>query len=456
MKFMTKIIGLIALFVLVFAMAPQANAQSVNYDIKEIFVNGLEVLDTGSADIHIDSLDVERGDRVSVRVVIEAADDIPGDVLDDVIVRARISGYEYGTIDDETKIFSMDEGQTFVKELFLSIPKDIDASEIYTLRIEVEDKNDEQEYNFDLHVDEQRNNINVFNAFLNPSSMIKAGKPLFVSIMLENLGEKDQDIVEITVSIPELGVRTSQFVKEIVSQRTEEDEEYRDDEEAQRKVDALLRIPENAQTGTYDVMIDVTYNRGHDKVTEVLKVNVEGVEMEEGVKTIINTDSTSKKAEPAKEVTYRLMVANLGDEPGLYSVQVDGVSSWGELRVEPGFLNVLPQSTGEVLVRITPFDSEETESHTWVARILLGNEILNEVTFNTNVEVEEVVVEEKTTGTTFKTVLAIVFGVLVVVLIILGLIIAFRKMDDDGSDDDAEPGTPGIAEGQTYYYYPKK
>ncbi len=55
-------------------------------------------------------------------------------------------------------------------------------------------------------------------------------------------------------------------------------------------------------------------------------------------------------------------------------------------------------------------------------------------------------------ATTFKTVLTVIFAILVILLIVLGLIIAFRRMREDETE---EPHST-VTEGQTYYYYPKQ
>ena len=78
---------------------------------------------------------------------------------------------------------------------------------------------------------------------------------------------------------------------------------------------------------------------------------------------------------------------------------------------------------------------------------MLGTEVVSDVILQTKVEK---MAEASATPATFKTILAIIFAILVVVLIVLGIVIAVRKTAE------AEEETPGTAEGQTYYYSPKK
>ncbi len=402
MRFFRHLKGFLMLFVLAILAvsfnALSVEAESPNYDILSVEVDDLQVYSSGGSG-SITSLDVERGSTVNIEVVLEGDANMTGglvELVDDVFVEAKIIGYEFGSISDMTGPFSVEAGKTYKKTLTISIPSDIDASEVYSLRIEVSDAVDEEYVYFDLHIDEQRHSINIYDVLLNPSSTVTAGNPVFVTVRLENLGEKKEEDVKVKVSIPELGISAINYIEELVTQIQENNELYKDNEESSRQIDMLLRIPEDAETGTYEVRVDVEYNRGHSFLSESLSLNVQGLKEEEGVQTILNSDSTSKAASAGEEVVYKIMIANLGDEAGIYSVQVDGVSTWAELSVDPGFLTVMPDSTGEVAVKVSPFEAKESETHTWVARIMLGTTFIGELTFTTKVQAPEV--QEKAAG----------------------------------------------------------
>jgi uncharacterized membrane protein len=356
-------------------------------------------------------------------------------------------GYEYGSISDSTGQFSLDAGKTYKKTLTLDIPEDIDASEDYTLRIEASDKVDETTQEFTIHIDESRHGLNIYDVVLNPSSTIAAGNPLFVTVRLENLGELEEDDVKVTASIPDLGVSTVNYFDELNTEHQEQNEDNFDLDNSEQ-LDLLLRIPTDALTGTYELKVDVEYNRGYNFLSESLNVNVQGTDTDDGVQTVVNSDSSSKATNAGSSVEYKVMMANLGSEPGVYSVQVDGISTWGEVSVQPSFLTVMPDSTGEVAITVTPFDSTEEASYTWVAKVMLGSDVLSEVVFTTKVNATE---EAVASGTdVLKTVLTVVFAVLIVVLVVLALVIAFRKVRSEDEDSTS-------LEGQTYYqYYPKR
>ncbi len=445
-RHMKNFLLFLAALVAIIGAAVSVNAASGDYTIDHIEVNDLE-MDVATV------LDVERGEKLDIEVYINGLLNST-DSVDDVVVTARIMGYEFGSVSDSVGPFSIDGSNTYKKTLTLVVPYDIDASEEYTLRIDVSDKKSETTQEISLHIDEARHDLSVFDVLLNPSSTIAAGNPLFVTVRLENLGEKEEDDIKIKVSIPDLGVSTVAYLNELNNEGQEEDTDNHFDEENSAQLDMLLKIPSDASSGTYELRVDVEYNRGHSFLTQTMNLNVVGVEEDTGVQTVLNSDSNSKAINAGETVQYKVMLANIGTAPGVYSIQVDGVSTWGEASVQPSFLTVMPDSTGEVTISVTPYDTEASGSHTWVARVSLGSDILSEMVFTTKINgAEPVAVDAAETGgkDTLKSVLAVIFGVLLVVLVVLALIIAFRKANEGGDEEE----TPSV-EGQTYYqYYPK-
>ena len=413
-------------------VAPSVHASSPNYDITKVEIDDVEVSGT---------YDVERDTEIEIEVTLQGDANMTADFVDDVRIEAEIIGYEFGPISDTTPVFSVDKGITYKKILHLHIPEDIDASEVYTLRIRASDKNDDEEVTISLNIDEQRHFLNIFDIVVSPTK-IMAGKPFFTKVRVENLGEKEENDIKVMVSVPELGISESGFIPELVTQIDEQEEEFFE-QQSSDQIEFILRVPEDASTGVYTVQVDVIYNRGNSKITETKTISVDALPQAANVETIINPESTSKTTMVGSEVVYRIMVANLGTEKGVYSIQLDG-TQWADAHVEPGFLTVLPDSTGEFRVFITPMKGVDARTYTFNARVLQGNEVVSDVILQTKVEEAE-----QSNAPAFKTILAVIFAVLVVVLIVLGIVVAIRK-----SAEDEE--TPNAAEGQTYYYSPNR
>mgnify|MGYP001562957071 FL=1 len=140
------------------------------------------------------------------------------------------------------------------------------------------------------------------------------------------------------------------------------------------------------------------------------------------------------------------MIANIGDEREVYSVEVDGADLWANSRVEPSFVTIDPDSTAEVKVYLTAVKDASAGCHAFVVRVNEGDTLVREVALNGNV------IQSSVWGG-IRQALTVIFVVLVVLLVVLGVVIAFKKMSSDGFDE--ETNEPTIAEGQTYYYYPR-
>ncbi len=447
-----KIVSFVAVIVMLTSFAGLIAAQtSPNFQFIRIEVNDLEVFPSG-----IQNLDVERGETLDIEVTLQGTNfTAPAgpNEIDDVRVEAKIVGYEFGPVSDITPVFSVESGLTYQKTLHIEIPEDIDASERYILRIEISDRTNEIQEEFELNIDEQRHSLSFVpngGILLNPSSTIGAGKPLFVTVRLENLGEKVEEDIKITARIPELGVQAVNFLDELVTEIDEETERFSFEEESSGQVDLLVRIPEDAESGTYTLEVEADYNRGHSKLVETRQINVVGIPQDQEVDTIVNPVSTTQNVKVGQEATYRISIANIGEEKGIYAVSIDGTDPWAEARVEPGFLTVLPDSTGEVLIIVKPTEDAESRNYVFLARVMLGNQVLNEITFHANVK-DDQVTEPATAGApaTFKTVLAIIFAVLVVILIVLGIVLGVQKSKETEQEAPA-------AETQTYYFSPRK
>src|SRR3989344_1918768 len=328
---------LLALLVIFTAHAGFVAAAAPDYDILSVEVNDLQAFGGGSA---IPNLDVERGDTLDIEVVIQGNATISGGQVPDVRIEAKIVGYEFGTISDISDIFSVDENLVYRKTLTLVIPEDIDASELYTLRIEASDPNNEEQVEFQLNIDEQRHSLNIFDIVVNPSTSVMAGQPIFPIVRVENLGERKEDDVRVTVSIPELGISTTNYINDLITEIQEDQEVFRLDERSSAQLDFLLRIPEDAKTGEYTLKVDVMYN-----------------------------------------------------------IQVDGVAPWGQYRVEPGFITVLPDGTAEATLFIRANDNAEPRNYVSVVRVMMGREIVHE--FNVNTEV--VGMQKSTSAVSLKT-----------------------------------------------------
>ncbi|MEM4244989.1 MAG: hypothetical protein QXR60_02170, partial [Candidatus Nanoarchaeia archaeon] len=278
----------------------------------------------GNFEVEIDDMSgdivyVERGQEVPVEVSFEALDN-----YDDVRVKVWIGGYEYDDVKAVSKIFDIENGVSYKKTLYLEIPEDIDINDnggmdTYKLKVEVYNDDYSYEESYTLRIKEQRHKLAILDVILRPGSTVQAGQALFATVRVENLGDKKEEDIRVTVSIPELGISQRTYIDEL----TAHEEDNEDEESSMSSEEIYLRIPADAKTGFYTVNVDVEYSRGHEKESVTGKIYVQGTaaeeEQPEKEKTVIGTDATTKVVKQGEEVAYKVMIANMGSKPQMYS-----------------------------------------------------------------------------------------------------------------------------------------
>ncbi|PIN75992.1 hypothetical protein COV18_01045 [Candidatus Woesearchaeota archaeon CG10_big_fil_rev_8_21_14_0_10_37_12] len=216
--------------------------------IKSAEIDGVDVEPFG-----INTLDIERNENFELRLELESTENV-----DDVIVTAFISGYEFDDvrpIRDSIGPIDLDAGITYVRRLQLSLPKDVDVDS-YKLRVDISDRNSlNRIFTYDLRINTERHWITIEDVVLKPGSAIRAGEALLASVRVENRGQRDEDDIRITVSVPELGLSDTQYVEEVEVGEEDEGAEH------------FLPLPKCADPGVYEVKVDVAYNEGHDRTS---------------------------------------------------------------------------------------------------------------------------------------------------------------------------------------------
>ncbi len=417
----------IALLVGLLAVNTAEAATSTDYYIDDIKLNDIYIW--GS-----DPISVDRGDMLNLDVLINGTGDV-----DDVRVRAWIGGYEHGSIEAVTEPFDVEDGVIYSKSLKLELPEDLDADE-YTLYVRVYDRLNEREEFFTILVKEVRHSLSIMDVILRPSTDVDAGEVLFADVRIENMGAKKEEDIKVTVSIPGLGVSARTYIDELAAEEIDNE----DEETSMSTGDLYLRIPENTKTGDYEVVVSVEYDRGYKVVESRETIHVNGVEpTPEAAENVMVNFETSKQLGQGSEVGYKVMIANLGNRAQVYTVEVAGEKLWATSRVDPGFITVQPDSTGEAYVYVKAKDDAQVGLHTFTAKVLSGTTIVAEK--NLSAEVGAKAFTQSSFSS--KKALIIGFGVLVVIIVIIGLIIAFNRMKDED-----EPGEiPTSSNGQAYY-----
>ena len=416
MKSALKVFGLIGLLVVSMLAVSIANAATVPVQIQKVYVNGEEVVDN---EVRI----LERASDIEVKVkLLGTGDD------DYVTVEATIEGLEHDRDEAtaKTDTFRILNGKTITKELDISLPERMDAEEEYALRIEISNRKDtEVTYNAKIYVEPARHGIRIKDVLFSPDNEVKAGRALITNVRVKNIGEKDEDSVKVTVSVPELGVSDSDYIDDLEEGDTKTSE------------DIWFRIPEDALSGEYTVEVKVEFDDGDKEVVEEYKINVLGEETAEHGKTlVVYSDVVQDVTAGGSGVVYPITLSNADKTSKTYTVSANA-GNWATIKITPNVVVLAPGETKIVYVDVAANEDATSGEQVFGIAIASGETVLKEITLKANV-LENT---EATSSIGLKSGLEIALIVLVVILIIVGLVLGFSRMKK------SEPET----EEQTYY-----
>ncbi|MEM0230908.1 MAG: FixG Ig-like domain-containing protein [Candidatus Woesearchaeota archaeon] len=391
-------------------------------EVTQVKING-DVYESG------DSLVVERGTTLNIRVKLQAENE-----ENNIQVAAAILGYEYSdyeSLSDSTSVFDMDAGDTTYKDLVVRVPDKVER-DYYDLRVVVGTRTGPAfEGLYRLHIVEPRHSIIISDLVLSPGSPIQAGKALLVIPRIKNMGSKDEHDIKLTVTIPELGVSGSEYIDDLEAGKSKSTEEI------------YLKIPACTKPGTYTMNVQLSYFDGYkeDSYTKEIKITAGDVceapsekpEQPEAKSTIVVGSYSQTMCRPGPGVAYPLMIQNDGSSAQTYTITVSNVEDWATAQISPSSVLILaPGEAQTVYVYVVPKSTAAEGQHT----------------FNINVNVagktKQIPVSAVVSGkpgfswTNAKQWLLIGVAVLVVVLIVLGIILAVKKSGKSESEKEEE------------------
>ncbi len=417
----TKLVGLLTIFLIgILAICSVASAA--------ITISDVELDDDSLGDGSNTIRDVERGEEFEVKVHVTSDANV---TLENVQIEAYLRGYDHDDrAEDITDVFDMKPGVTYVKKLTLKLPQRIDQDR-YQLRVRVEGRDGEQEYaDYDLEIDTARHSLEIKDVVFSPEGSVKAGRALLASVRLKNYGEMPEDSIKVKVSVPELGISASDYIDDLEADESVTSEEL------------YMRIPSCSEEGTYDVQVDITYDDGDEKVTEMSEITVVSdetcglpVNAAESKATIVYDSSAQEVT--VKGSIYALTMSNPTNSAKTVVVDINGADVFGSAKVSPS--NVIVLGAGETktsYIYVSADKNAKAGQYTFTAEVSGLGSTTQEISLTADVV-------ESSNASSLKKALEIGLVVLVVILVILGLVIGFNKLknEEELSEDDS----------QTYY-----
>lgn len=235
-----------------------AVAHALPGTIDEVKVDGDVLIESDT-----NKLSLERGETFEVKVRVTS-----GSPISNAEIVAFVTGFDFSAdderISDSSGVFDMSSNNTVIKKLSLKIPDRADKDD-YRLRVIFSDRDGQEVVqNYRIRIQPPRHTVTIRDVLMNPAESVEAGRSLLVSVRMKNLGDKDEDDIKITVSIPDLGLSASDFVKEVQFDESATSEEI------------FFRIPVCAKSGIYPVQIELEYDDGFRSVSRDEEISVVG------------------------------------------------------------------------------------------------------------------------------------------------------------------------------------
>jgi len=453
-----KMLGLVLIILVgLLGLSAFASADSDLYEIGMVEVDGVVVFVEGYDELI--PVEVSLDDSFEVEVYVygtgeDACDEDEDNCEVEVKVKAWIGGYEYDDIEATSSTFDIEPDVGYTKKLTIELPSDMEVEDDndYTLYVEVYDNEDEERVSGNLYLERPRHSLDIQDVLFD--STVSAGDSVNVEVRVENLGEEKEDDVKVEVSLVDANGDEVESDVDYIDELAafEEDNE---DEESSDSVDLLLNLDDCLEDGNYELVVTVSYDRGHEEIEEVYDVSVsdndecsesnteESTESESEGGVTVSLSSNSLEVVAGETNSFVLTFVNTGSNTETFSVTVSGEEQWASSNVDPSVVMVSSGELEDVTVSITP-DSDAAGDHDFTVNILDSNgNLVQEVSMSVDVGEAASSSVLGNTGSALK----VAFIVLIVLIIIVGLIIAFRRLNDDDEDDD--PLEP--KDGQTYY-----
>ena len=442
---MKKLLSLMAVFVISILAISLASAALTGLTVTKVEVNNEEFLPgvTGglleAADLETAAVDdqiglvVEEGETLDIEVGLEASAD-----TDEVQIEAELRGYDNDleSLQDETGTFNMNvHGADFgtgvsrrTVSLSMDLPKDLEEDR-YLLRLRVTDRDhaDVTKYVV-LQVEPVREGLDIADVSFSPGNTVKAGRSLLASVLLENFGQRDEDNVKVTVEIPGLGVKATEYVDEV---KVEDQDNGGHDLGFEDVAEMFLPIPADAAEGDYEVKVTVQFDNLRDTVTKSYTLHVKANEAYLPGKLVLAVGPESQSVAAGQTAVYGVALSNAGSTSKAYVLE-SVTGDWATATLSDSLVVLEPGQNKVVYVNVAVSPSATAGEHLASLIVKSGSDVLETVALKANVVASAVPVD----GISLRNGLEIALIVLVVLLVVIGLIVGFSRLrkDEEGED----------------------
>jgi len=376
-------------------------------------------------------LDNVNNNKLNLKVGLTALENINNAHVDAILE------FENGeAVADATRTFDISNGQSVTKSFDIPVIGKFEQNN-FRLKIRVVDaEGNVEEKSYGLTISQQKFPFVISSIALAPEDDVEAGKNLIARLSFRNSGVLPLEGITAKVSIPELGISSTKFIDQI-----------KNNDISEVKEDFVLKILDNAATGTYTVRAEIASQFGGDSEVKEIPVSIIG-KNDQAIqivndKLVIKVPIIKQDVSDASEVTYPITLTNQGPSAKTYTILLDG-ASWANLRLsESNTFVVKPKQSKTINVYASSNGNAKGEQ-AFLVTVESEDNVLSQVKLKGNVA---------STKSSMAAVLANSFKIIligaVVLLVLFGLIFGFRNYMGRGESISEE--IPDEAEGEAYY-----
>lgn len=349
-----------------------------------------------------------------------------------------VLAFENGNVvADATLTFDISNGQSVTKSFDIPVIGKFEQNN-FRLKISVVDaEGNAEEKSYGLTISQQKFPFVISSIALAPEDNIEAGKNLIARLSFKNSGVLPLEGITAKVSIPELGISSTKFIDQI-----------KNNDLSEVKEDFVLRILDDAATGTYAVRAEIASQFGGDSEAKEIPVSVVG-KNDQAIqvvndKLVIKVPIVNQDVNDASEVTYPITLTNQGPGAKAYTMLLDG-ANWANLRLSESNTFVLKPKQSKTVNIYASSNGDARGEQAFLVTVKSEDNVLSQIPLKGNV----------TTGrsnfaATLANALVIVFIGIVVLLVLVGLFFGIRKYFQ-GETKGISEEIPDEAEGEAYY-----
>ena len=258
-KINTKILSYLVVFVMLISVAHATlNLEFSNVDVKVGSKSSKNLNDGNTI-----SQDAEPGDVIQLKIEVRnnytSAENLE---IQDITVEGILEGVDDGDdLDEESSEFDLSPGRDKTITLKFQLPMEIDE-DTYTIQITA-DGDDENgtshliQMKLNLDVEKYNHNLMFTKNSIIPDTVSCSRKNVKASVGVLNIGNDDEEDVELHITNSDLGLNIEETIPEIIAEANEPESMF--------SKTYAFNVPTDVEAGVYPVTFSVLYNNGHKK-----------------------------------------------------------------------------------------------------------------------------------------------------------------------------------------------